>query len=201
MPRIDLTKTPLNPQDEKLRELVLHVAKASRKDEKFGAVKLNKILFYADFLSYLRRGRSITGQDYFALQEGPAPKHMYPIQQRMKDDGDIAIQETDIGLSRPRTRTVALREPNYSVLEAEEVALVDEIIEKFWKKSGTDLSKLSHKFAGWKIAMEQGEKTIIKYSMAQFDAENLVGWEPPAIPGDFIEYGRQFMLSENPQGA
>ena len=66
----------LVPNDQKMKELILHVAIASDKDERFGAVKLNKILFYGDFLSYFRRGRSITNHEYFAIREGPAPRQI-----------------------------------------------------------------------------------------------------------------------------
>ena len=168
------------------------MATRSERDEKFGLVKLNKILFYADFVAYWRRGKSITGHEYFAIQEGPAPRQMVPILRQMKQSEEVAIQQIDIGLANPRSRVIALRPPDYELLGAENVAMVDEIIKKFWNKSGTDLSRLSHKFAGWKIAMSQGDKMTIQYSMALFDAENLIGWEPPPLPNELVEYAKQF---------
>jgi len=180
-----------------MKELILHVAIASDKDERFGAVKLNKILFYADFLSYFRRGRSITNQEYFAIREGPAPRQMLPILKQMKAAREIEIIEVEMGLPRPKNRAIALRPPDYDLLEAEDVAIVDEIIKKFWDKTGTDLTKLSHDFAGWKIAMSQGTNVTIQYSMAQFDAETLFGWEPPPLPDNYVEYAKQFAEPES----
>jgi hypothetical protein len=43
-----------HPDDEKLRELILYVSTLSKDDDNFGATKLNKLLFYADFLAYQR---------------------------------------------------------------------------------------------------------------------------------------------------
>ena len=37
--------------------------------------KLNKAMFYADFLNYKQRGISISGLEYQAIQYGPVPVH------------------------------------------------------------------------------------------------------------------------------
>jgi len=51
-------------RDKRLRELILLIATRSEGDEPFGAVKLNKLLFYADFFAYVKFGESITGQEW-----------------------------------------------------------------------------------------------------------------------------------------
>ena len=48
----------------KTRELVLYIAQACEADPDFGMVKLNKVLFNADFTSYARQGVSITEEEY-----------------------------------------------------------------------------------------------------------------------------------------
>src|SRR5262245_17319205 len=82
-------------RDARLREIILLIAMRSEGDEPFGAVKLNKLLFYADFLSYVKFGESITGQEYQALPQGPAPRRMLPVLQRMQKNGVLAIREND----------------------------------------------------------------------------------------------------------
>jgi len=42
--------------DEKLRGFFLYLADNSNGDERFGAVNLNKLLFYADFYTYVYLG-------------------------------------------------------------------------------------------------------------------------------------------------
>ena len=46
---------------EKFRELLVYVSKKCEDDPTFGAVKLNKILYYADFAAYRQGGKPITG--------------------------------------------------------------------------------------------------------------------------------------------
>lgn len=176
--------------DSKMKELILHVATASENDENFGAVKLNKILFYADFLSYLKRGVSITGQEYFALDEGPAPRRLVPIREQMKQKGEIAIKTVN-RFGFPQNRIVALREPDYSKLDAEDIAIVNAIIERLRGKTGKEVTNDSHRFAGWIAAFSKGEKTTIPYSMVLFDPVGFFGFEPPAIPQSLVAYGKR----------
>ena len=74
----------IRPNDAKLVELILLISEWSQGDPKFGAIKLNKLLFHADFSAFLTTGEPITGQEYFALPQGPAPKRFKPITEKMK---------------------------------------------------------------------------------------------------------------------
>jgi len=57
--------------DAKMAELILYVSDRCQLDPAYGSTKLNKILFYADFLYYAKHGTSITGQEYMRLDKGP----------------------------------------------------------------------------------------------------------------------------------
>jgi len=187
-------KIAMPPNDTKMRELILHVAKKSENDDKFGAVKLNKILFYADFYSFVKRGKPITGLEYFALSEGPAPRQMLPIIKSMEAAKDIAIKKVSCGRPNPKSVVVALRDPDYSKLDAEDVVIADFIIEKFKGMTGTDLTNMSHEFSGWLSAFyDHGEKTTIPYSSARFDVQTFefLGIEKPPLAAKFIEHGIQ----------
>jgi hypothetical protein len=150
------------PDDRKLAELILLIAKRSEGDPAFGAVKLNKLLFHCDFSSYLTYGKPITGQEYFALRQGPAPRRLVPVTKRMRLKGDLAFQMTDYH-GRTQKRPIALRAPNLSVFTPQEVALIDETVHRWWKHNATEISDRSHLFIGWKVA--KLEETI-PYSTA-----------------------------------
>ena len=148
--------------DRKLKELILYVALKSQQDPNFGATKLNKILFYADFNAYVRLGKSITGQDYQALAQGPAPRRMLPLCEQMESAKDIALQEAPRA-SYTQKRTIALRDPDLSHFSAKQIALVDDVILELWLGTAQVVSDLSHEFLGWKLA-EEGE--TIPYDVA-----------------------------------
>ncbi len=51
----------------KLGELMLFISKRTAEDRRFGATKLNKVLFFSDFLAYRLLGDPITGAQYRKL--------------------------------------------------------------------------------------------------------------------------------------
>lgn len=152
----------ITPNENKFRELVLLIARKSEGDPCFGALKLNKLLFYSDFTAYLMLGKPITGQEYFALENGPAPRYMVRAREQMTNKGDIAIRKKET-VSGPQMRTFALREPDLAQFTANEVNLVDNVIRLFQGQTGTEMSALTHRFPGWKLA---AEKEPIPYSVA-----------------------------------
>ena len=81
--------------DVKFRELVLYVARKSEADPRFGATKLNKILFYADFWAYSKLGRSISGQKYRRLDQGLALRRLLQAVARLERELACAWAERD----------------------------------------------------------------------------------------------------------
>jgi hypothetical protein len=141
------------PSDSKLKELILYVAKRSQDDIFYGATKLNKILFFSDFLAFKKLGRAITGQPYRKLEFGPAPVRLPEIREELIRNGDAAAQDTVIA-GNLQHRLVHLRDPKLAEFSGEEIAVVDEIIDLLRSKTATEVSEFSHRFVGWQIARE-----------------------------------------------
>jgi hypothetical protein len=150
-----------HPDDEKLRELILYIATLSENDRHFGAVKLNKLLFYADFLAYQKFGSAITGQEYQALSQGPAPKRLKPIIERMKKAGDLKQERKPAGRFE-QIRPVPIRTADLSRFSGPEVDLIGGVVQRFWNKNAKQISDESHLFLGWQLGV-QGE--TIPYSV------------------------------------
>ena len=163
----------------KFAELVLYIACKSEKDPRFGAVKLNKLLYYADFNAYRRLGQAITGAKYQKLSEGPAPREMLPIRRVMLDASDIAI-ENRAYFNGVQQRIIPLRQPDTSIFRDEELEIVEETIDALWNMSGRQVSDLSHTEIGWKVA-QRGE--AIPYQTAWLSSD--------PIPQEAEEYWRR----------
>lgn len=140
---------------KKLQELILYIAKRSQEDESFGAVKLNKLLFYIDFTAYRRIGESITGADYQHLQEGPAPRELLPARKMLIDQRAIELVRRDY-FDGIQERIVAIREPDLAVFTTDEIAIADEVIKEAWDASAKTISDVSHDEFGWR-ATKDGE--------------------------------------------
>ena len=156
----------------------MYIARQSEDDPRFGAVKLNKILYYADFNAYRRIGHSITGAEYRKLSEGPAPRQMLASRRTMLDSQTIAIEHRPY-FNGVQQRIVALREPDTGIFSSEEMEIVDETVGALWAMSARQVSDLSHTEIGWRVA-RRGE--IIPYETAWLSTD--------PIPQDAEEYWR-----------
>lgn len=149
--------------EDKLTELVLYVAKQTMGDRAAGATKLNKYLYFADFSAVRRLGRPITGADYQRLRFGPAPRRLAPVRDRLVRTGAARLDERVDALGFRHHELIPLREPRTDLFTAEELALVDEIIEVLRERSATEVSELSHREAGWQLV---GDGDSIPYELA-----------------------------------
>lgn len=138
---------------KKFKELILYVAQASEGDSTFGATKLNKILFFCDFLSYRAYGESITGQRYFKLPFGPAPRALVPVvNELVEEEACIRVPRSRFGL--PQETIFAKREANLDVFRPRDIALVDFVLGQLRNNNAAEVSNLSHEFIGWQLARD-----------------------------------------------
>lgn len=152
-------------KSRKFRNLMLYLAYLCREDPYFGAVKLNKMLYYCDFIAFSRLGEPITGASYQKLSEGPAPRLLLRERNRL-----IEAEEAKLEL-RPyfayvQQRLVPIPE-DQSHLEkefsSEEIGVITEVHRAMLHMTARDASELSHREVGWILAYP-GE--IIPYEMA-----------------------------------
>lgn len=133
----ELQPTKIEYDEAKFTELMVYVATRMANDASFGATKLNKVMFFADFWHYAQYGRPITGAEYQKLINGPAPRRLLPVQD---------------ALSYQQKRFVPLREPNLAIFTAQEIDFVDHVINILRDSTATRVSQLSHQLAAWQMA-------------------------------------------------
>ena len=134
---------------DRLRQLIIYVAQRCEKAERFGAIKLNKILWRADFQSFARRRIPVTGREYKRLEMGPAPKEMPVLHREMQANGLISMEKILVVPGKIEHRTTALVSPNMDMFSDEDRNFVEESIGYYWEKTGTEASDDSHG-AAWK---------------------------------------------------
>lgn len=132
---------PRGPQ--RFRELIVYISLKSAGDPHFGAIKLNKILYYSDFRAFQRFGIPLTGVRYQKLRLGPAPKSLLHVRRDLEAEGAIRVDRLPSG-NHEQHRTVALRPAAMSLFSEDEIALVDEVISNLWSQNGKQVSDASH---------------------------------------------------------
>lgn len=140
----------------KFDELLLHVARRGVFDADLGMTKLNKVLFYADTIAYLRYGEPITGATYIRKPNGPVARCMLASIQSLEEAGRARRLERPVG-GYTQKRVMALSEPNWTVLSSRDIAVIDEVMDMLDGKNAQAVSELSHQMVGWQLA-EDGEE-------------------------------------------
>lgn len=127
---------------DRLKNILLYIT------NKYGEVfytKMNKILFYSDFLSYRKTGMSITGLSYRALNFGPAPERW----DRIYSQFDEITQEPRYFSGIEGWVLVSNTQANISSLSETELQIIDEICTKFAHCSSSEISNISHMERAW----------------------------------------------------
>jgi hypothetical protein len=151
----------------KFKELLIYIAEKSVDDGSFGATKLNKILYYSDFLAYGELGEAITGVKYQRLNYGPAPVPLLPVEAELEREGAVQIVEVP-KFNWTQKRLIAKRRPDLSVFTAAEIALVDSVIDSLRKFDASGVSALSHLERSWQIV---GDREEIPYEYTFLSSE------------------------------
>ncbi len=128
----------------RMKQLIIYISKKCQDAERFGAIKLNKILWRSDFQSFARRSVPVTGREYKRLELGPAPKEMPVLHRDMQVQGLIGLDKVEVSEGKIEHRTIALVEPDLSIFSKDDLFFVDESIAYFWDKTGTETSDDSH---------------------------------------------------------
>lgn len=107
--------------------------------------KMNKLLFYIDFLSYRQRGYAMSGLSYRAIDFGPVP-----------DRWDKVYSEFDEIRQEPRPLgeyegnvLVADAAADESLLSDGEKAIIHDVCKRFKSCSSREISAISHEEPAW----------------------------------------------------
>ena len=122
----------------RLKNLLLYVI------EQMGEVfrtKMNKVLFYIDFLSYRESGMAISGLAYNAIEFGPVPQRW----DRVYSAFDEVVPEPRLVRDQESTALTASTEADMTCFTEQERAIIDSVCLKMKGLSAHEISELSHK--------------------------------------------------------
>lgn len=127
----------------RLRNLLLFILDRMGKTYQ---TKMNKVLFYIDFLAYREHGNAISGLAYSALNYGPVPQRW----DRVYSSFDDVIEELEIIKEKECISLSADVKPDVSVFSDWELEVIDEVCNKVSKMTSREISEMSHNEKAWK---------------------------------------------------
>ncbi len=157
-----------NPDFSKFTEMVVYF---SEKTEPF-KTKMNKLLFYADFLMFKQNCFSISGTRYKAIEMGPVPNNFQSTFEYLANQNEIDIHYTQFpkGYIGEQFKVRKDRTFNADLFSKEELDVLEEVVRVFGKCSTSEIINFSHKENAWKENNQNN--SVISYQYA-FDLSQI----------------------------
>jgi len=118
-------------------------------NEKLGIMKLNKLFYYLDFISFRDRKKSVTGETYMHLPKGPFAASLNKIIAPAKKNGLIMHKEDESKKYGQRNRFQALKSYDLSVFDEYEQNLLKNLCKTFRDWSTDQMVAQTHSEAPW----------------------------------------------------
>ena len=144
-------------------EKLVHVFKFFCCDNKVFKTKLNKLLFYADFMHFREYGASITGIRYAHAPYGPVPDNFETwLVAFSKWMEEIDSEEVYFGENVGEIYT-SQKPPDMNLFQPSEIKVLQTVKEKFQEFSSREIKDYSHQEIGY-IKTKEGELISYKYA-------------------------------------
>ena len=122
--------------------------------------KLNKLLFYSDFINFHLHGQSISGAKYIHVPFGPVPQKYGDVLALLADSGRVRLARTgrDATLIEP-----GFGDPADEILSAEERETIEWVLENYGRMSSAEISEVSHREKAYRFT-RPGEEIAYRYA-------------------------------------
>ncbi|HKO52130.1 MAG TPA: Panacea domain-containing protein [Polyangiaceae bacterium] len=160
---------------KKYKALVHYICEKADDPSVLGSIKLNKVLWYADTISYMVTGRAITGVTYVKRQHGPVPQAVIRAIDELVKEGKIARGKAD-HFGYTKHEYIAVEEADKSLFSGAEIALVDEAFDHVClRHTAKSVSEETHGVI-WNLA-EMGEElpydTVFAGSVGEINEDDM----------------------------
>lgn len=151
-----------NPDFEKFTEMVVFFSEQIQPFK----TKMNKLLFYADFLMFKQSCFSISGVRYRAIDMGPVPNNFQSIFEYLANNEYIDIFYTQFpqGYTGEQFKARKERPFNQELFSETEMTVLNKVAEVFKSSTTNDIIETSHLENAWKE--NEKEKNVISYKFA-----------------------------------
>ncbi len=142
----------------KFKEVLLYILNKVGSKPHIGETVIYKILYFIDFDFYEKYEEQVIGATYQKNNVGPTPREFVKIVSQM--EGKDLRKIKDEYFKYPQTKYLPLRQPDLSILNANEIQLIDNVLNKLSDMNASQISEHSHNDVPW-LTTEDGK--IIEY--------------------------------------
>lgn len=132
----------------KFREVLLYILSKVGAKPNIGETVIYKLLYFIDFNYYEKYEEQLIGATYIKNHYGPTPLEFQEIVKNMIKAKELE-KVTSVYFQREQKKYLPCRQPDLSVLNAQEVKMIDEVLAKLSEMNAKAVSDYSHGDVPW----------------------------------------------------
>lgn len=140
---------------QKFKEVLLYIFNKVGAKENIGETVIYKILYFIDFDFYEKYEEQLIGATYIKNKYGPTPVEFAKIVEKMTKDKEIEKVKSEY-FNFPQTKYLPLRKPDLLKLKANEIEVIDDVLNKLSEMNANQISAYSHNDVPW-MTTEDGD--------------------------------------------
>ncbi|MBA7473671.1 MAG: DUF4065 domain-containing protein [Dehalococcoidia bacterium] len=143
---------------EKFKEVLLYILNKVGAKPNIGETVLYKLLYFTDFDFYEKYEEQLIGATYIKNHYGPTPVEFEKIVDQIMDKEIIKVESEYYDY--PQRKYLPLRKADLSKLRANEIEVIDKVLDKLSDMNAKQISDYSHDDVPW-LTTEDNE--VIEY--------------------------------------
>ncbi len=158
---------------EKFKQVLLYILEKVGAKPNVGMTVLYKLLYFIDFDYYEKYEKQLMGLTYFKNTHGPAPRNFTKVVATMAANEELVAVQSKF-FSHDQKKFLPLSKPDLSLLNGQELEMIDDVLDRYSDKTATQLSDISHRDMPWKAAKfgEDLEYEHVFYRSEEFSVKD-----------------------------
>jgi transcriptional regulator with XRE-family HTH domain len=140
---------------QKFKEVLIYILNKVGAKENIGETVIYKLLYFIDFDFYEKYEEQLIGATYIKNKYGPTPVEFAKIVEQMTTREEIMKVKSEY-FDFPQTKYLPRRKPDLAKLKANEIEVIDDVLNKLSEMNASQISAYSHNDVPW-MTTENGE--------------------------------------------
>lgn len=140
---------------QKFKEVLLYILNKVGSKPNIGETVIYKLLYFIDYDFYEKYEDQLIGATYMKNQYGPTPIEFIKIVEQMINHEEIEKVKSGY-FNYPQTKYLPLRKPDLTKFKANEIEVIDDVLNRLSDMNAAQISAYSHNDVPW-MTTDDGE--------------------------------------------
>ncbi|MBN9378094.1 MAG: repressor protein [Chlamydiales bacterium 38-26] len=139
---------------KKFKQVLLYILGKVGAKPNIGETVLYKLLYFIDFNYYEKYEEQLIGATYIKNHHGPTPIEFQAIVNEMIESKEIEVVKSKY-FQHLQKKYLPHHEPDLSVFNANEIKVIDDVLQKLSSMNASTISEYSHQDVPWMVTPER----------------------------------------------